>query len=46
MTVVIGVCYRRPMTVVIGRPSGDTWEQASEEYGRLIVEWVTGGYQS
>jgi pimeloyl-ACP methyl ester carboxylesterase len=21
------------------------WEQASDEYGRLIVEWVTGGFQ-
>ena len=21
------------------------WEEASDEYGRLIVEWVTGGYQ-
>jgi pimeloyl-ACP methyl ester carboxylesterase len=21
------------------------WEQASEEYGRLIVDWVTGGFQ-
>ena len=21
------------------------WEQASDEYGRLIVDWVTGGYQ-
>ena len=21
------------------------WEQASDEYGRLVAEWVTGGYQ-
>ena len=21
------------------------WEQAPDEYGRLIVEWVTGGFQ-
>ena len=21
------------------------WEQAAEQYGRLIVDWVTGGYQ-
>ena len=21
------------------------WEQASDEYGRLIVDWVTGGFQ-
>jgi pimeloyl-ACP methyl ester carboxylesterase len=21
------------------------WEQASDEYGRLILEWVTGGFQ-
>ncbi len=21
------------------------WEQASDEYGRLIVEWVTSGFQ-
>ena len=21
------------------------WEQASEEYGRLIVKWVTGGFE-
>jgi hypothetical protein len=21
------------------------WEQASEDYGRLIVDWVTGGFQ-
>lgn len=21
------------------------WEQAAEEYGRLVVEWVTGGFQ-
>ena len=21
------------------------WEEASDEYGRLIVEWVTGGFQ-
>ena len=21
------------------------WEQASDQYGRLIVEWVTGGFQ-
>jgi hypothetical protein len=21
------------------------WEQAAEEYGRLVVDWVSGGYQ-
>jgi hypothetical protein len=21
------------------------WEQVSEDYGRLIVDWVTGGFQ-
>jgi hypothetical protein len=21
------------------------WEQASDEYGSLVVEWVTGGFQ-
>ena len=21
------------------------WEQASDDYGRLIVDWVTGGFQ-
>jgi len=21
------------------------WEQAPDEYGRLIVEWVTGGFE-
>jgi pimeloyl-ACP methyl ester carboxylesterase len=21
------------------------WEQASEDYGRLIVDWVTGGFE-
>jgi pimeloyl-ACP methyl ester carboxylesterase len=21
------------------------WEQASEDYGRLVVDWVTGGYR-
>jgi hypothetical protein len=26
-------------------PGHFAWEQASDEYGRLIVEWVTGGFQ-
>jgi pimeloyl-ACP methyl ester carboxylesterase len=26
-------------------PATTAWEQASDEYGRLIVEWVTGGFQ-
>jgi hypothetical protein len=21
------------------------WEQAAEEYGRLVVDWVSGGYR-
>jgi pimeloyl-ACP methyl ester carboxylesterase len=21
------------------------WEQAADEYGRLVVEWVSGGYR-
>jgi hypothetical protein len=21
------------------------WEQAAEEYGRLVVDWITGGYR-
>jgi pimeloyl-ACP methyl ester carboxylesterase len=21
------------------------WEQAAEEYGRLVVDWIGGGYQ-
>jgi pimeloyl-ACP methyl ester carboxylesterase len=21
------------------------WEQAAEEYGRLVAEWVSGGYR-
>jgi hypothetical protein len=34
---------------ISGDPSLDAghfvWEQAAEEYGRLVVDWVSGGYQ-
>ena len=30
---------------VVLRAGHFAWEQASDEYGRLIVDWVTGGFQ-
>ena len=39
---------RRPLANSEIHPLGAghfAWEQAADEYGRLVVEWVTGGFQ-